>query len=113
MANIELITRCYWKGKYYLVSPFSLEIQIERKISGFPKTFWEWYLFAFVECLCNRSSKMGTKNCKKYISILAIVKYRNRLHASPPVIAVYDLHTANVAYEWTLFIIFCCVHIYL
>ena len=42
------------------------------------------YLLVFVENLCNYNPKMRPKNCKNYISILAIANYRNWLDASPP-----------------------------
>ena len=47
------------------------------------KNFLGKYFFLFVEYLCNRYTKMRTKNFKNYIFILAVVKYRNCLDASP------------------------------
>ena len=66
-----------------LVKPcLFLEISAGRTNLGFPKTFLGWYLFIFVECLCNYRPKMRTKYFKNYISILAIVSYWNWLDAS-------------------------------
>ena len=59
-------------------------MQVERTNSGLSKTFLVEYLFVFAEYLCNRSSKIRTKNFKNLISILAIVNYQNWLDASLP-----------------------------
>ena len=56
----------------------------EDQNSEFPKTFFGGHLFVFVEYLCNRSSKIKTKNIKNYSSILAIVNHWNWLDDSPP-----------------------------
>ena len=76
--------RCYWKGKYYLVS-FSREVEAEKTDSGFPKTF-SGYLFVFVEHLCKLQPQNENKNSKNYILILAIcsVNYWNWLDALHP-----------------------------
>ena len=62
----------------------------EDQNSEFPKTFFGGYLFVFVEYLCNRSSKIKTKNIKNYSSILAIVNHWNWLDDSPPLKKAYD-----------------------
>ena len=56
----------------------------KNKSQSFQKYFFGGYLFIFVECLCNRSSKIKTKNIKNYSSILAIVNHLNWLDDWPP-----------------------------
>ena len=51
----------------------------KNKSQSFQKYFFGGYLFIFVECLCNRSPKIKTKNIKNYSSILAIVNHLNWL----------------------------------
>ena len=58
----------------------------EEQNSEFSKSFLGGYLFVFVEYLCDRSSKIETKNTKNYSSILAIVNHRNWLDDLPPLI---------------------------
>ena len=61
---------------------FFLKFRLKKQ-THVSENFFGGYLFVFVENLCNGSSKMRAKNFKNYISILAIVKCRNWLGASP------------------------------
>ena len=56
----------------------------EEQNSEFSKIFLAGHLFVFVEYLCNRSTKIKTKNITNYRSILAIVNHHNLLDDSPP-----------------------------
>ena len=86
--------KSFWKLRVLLFPPkpqFSELLRLlyfwrEEQNSEFPKTFFGGYLFAVVEYLCNRSSKIKTKRMKNYSSILAILNHRNWLDDSPPLI---------------------------
>ena len=62
---------------------FSGSLGWEKKL-WISKIFLGGYLFVFVECLCHRSSKMGTKYFKNYVSLFAIVNYQNWQDPSAP-----------------------------
>ena len=67
----------------------------KNKFQSFQKLFSGVYLFVFVEYLCNRSTKIETKNIKNYSSILAIVDHRNWLDDSPPLSLQFQVAVAK------------------
>ena len=78
----------------------------EDQNSEFPKTFFGWYLFVFVEYLCNRSPKIKANNIKHYSSILAIVNHRNWLDDSLPL--TYGTLPGAPRLSGKTFLIFTC-----
>ena len=64
-------------------------VSVEKTKFRVSKTFFVGHLFVLVEYLCNRNSKIKTKDIKNYSSISAIVNHQNWLDDSLPLTFLY------------------------